>query len=192
MNYKKLSTLAISLIGFYAIFSAILVSGMQFMILVVAPFQPNDFELAGYTSIALIPQLIVPLLFGVILIKKSARISEWILSKVEIENEEKIEGIKIEDMSFLLFSLLGLYMISTTFPDALKLFAAWFSFMASEPATLGYGEGGFWEGRFPEVAYHICAMSFSAFVFFRGLSVSRFVMASRKKHAQTDSPHNAG
>lgn len=184
MNYQKLSTLTISLIGFYSVFSAIIVSGMQFMFLVVAPFQENGFEIFGYTAIALIPQFLAPLLFGIILVKRSARISKWLLSKVEVGEEEKIEGIRIEDMSFLLFSLLGLYMISTTFPDALKLFAAWFSFMASAPATFGPVDDGFWNGRSPEVAYHIGAMSFSLFVFFRGLSISRFVLASRKKYAQ--------
>ncbi len=192
MNYQKLSTLAISLIGFYSIFSAILVSGMQVLILVMAPFQQDGFEVAGYASIALIPQFVAPLIFGIILVRKSAKISSWLLSNVEVKGEEKIEGLKIEDLSFLLFSLLGLYMISTTFPDALRLFAAWFSYTASSTGTLGYGEDDFWDGRFPEVVYHVAAMSFSAFVFFRGLSISRFVIASRKIYVQHSSSCNSG
>ncbi|MDQ8205811.1 hypothetical protein [Pelagicoccus sp. SDUM812003] len=189
MNYQKLSTLTISLIGFYSIFSAIIISGMQVLILVMAPFQPNGWEMAGYTSMALIPQFLAPLIFGIVIIRKSAKISRWLLAKIEVEGEEKIEGIRFEDMSFLLFSLLGLYMISTTFPDALRLFAAWFSYLASSPGTLVYGDDGFWDGRFPEVAYHIAAMSFSVFVFSRGLSISRFVNACRKKGLSNQSAH---
>ncbi len=187
MNFQKLSTLAISLIGFYSIFTAILVSGMQFVVLLMSLFQTDGLQMAGFTTLALIPQFAMPLVFGIILIRKSGKIGQWLLSKIEVEEREEIKSMNIEDTSFLLFSVLGLYMISSTFPDGLMLFAAWFSAMAAETSTTGITSDGFWDGRFPEVVYHLSAIGFSCFVFFKGISVSRFVLSLRKNQSNQTS-----
>lgn len=187
MKFKQLSTLAISLIGFYSIFSAILNSGIQFMTLVIAPFQNNGLAVYGYMAVTLVSQFAFPLIFGIFLVRKSARISDWLFAKIHVDPDEGIEGIAFENLSFLLFSALGLYMLSVTAPGALKLLMEWFS----ERAGLIVRPGGvtnetFWDRKLPDAVYHAAANAFAAFVFFRGLSVSKFVLAIRRKSIQHD------
>lgn len=180
MKLQNLSTLTISLIGFYSIFSAIVVSGMSVMIIILAPFQNNGLEIAAYSTFALLPQFVIPFIFGIALIRKSSQISHWLFSKIKVDSEEEINGIRFEDISFILFALLGLYMLASTIPEALKLFAAWFTYQAAEPASLGLHQNGFWDGKLPEVVYHICAIGFSSFTFFQSASISRFIISIRR------------
>lgn len=180
LDYQKLGSLAIALIGFYTIFSVIVASGATFMIFVLSIFT-GDLRDFGYAILTLIPQFLVPLFFGIILIRKSAKLSGWLLSRVEIQREEEVEGLGIEDVSFLLFTLLGLYMLTMTVLPVLQLFAAWFTVMARETSIYGVAPDTFWNGRLPEIVSHAAAIGFSAFVFFRGASVSRFVLSLRKR-----------
>ena len=182
MTSKQISTLLIALIGLNAIFNAILLSGLQFSVVVLSLFQDGG-ESVAFSSLVLIPQFLVPLLFGIILLRTSPRLADWLLAKTGVDTGKPASWPTLEDASFLIFSALGLYMLSVTAPDALKLLAAWFHFLASEPGYLGAGgEDGFWSGRFPEAVYHAAAVGFSAFVFFRGASLSRFLLSLRKTH----------
>lgn len=181
MGFKNLSSLAISLIGFYSIFSAILLSGTQLSILVFSLFQQDALAVVGFMFLALIPQFMVPAIFGVILIRKSAALSGWLLSKVPITPEETIGEMRIEVLAFLSFSTLGLYMLSTTIPSALMLYAGWFSTMAAESRPMGITSDGFWDDRLPEFVYHFCAIGFSCIVFFKSVSLSRFVVSLRNQ-----------
>lgn len=189
MTFKQISTLAIALIGFYSIFSAILVSGVQFLILIFSLFGESPVATATQYSLILIPQFAVPLVFGIILVRRSARLSDWLLRKIGADASHRVAGIGMEQLSFLLLSALGLYMLSVAVPDALELFAAWFAASATETAAMARSAGDdFWGGRFPEVIYHSTAVGFAAFVFFRGASVSRFVLAIRKHGLPTTPP----
>jgi hypothetical protein len=202
MRFKALATLLISLIGFYSIFSAILIAGMPLLLLVMAPFQGDGIEYVGFTTLMCIPQFVLLFLLGLFLIRKAPRLGEWMLARAGVAEEQEAGGMSLQDLSFLCFSLLGLYMLSTTVPDGLRTLAAWFQAKAAETQMYsGISSDGFWRQRFPELIYHAAAIGFASFVFIRGRSIGRFVASLRsagtrssaeKKIVQPARPDNAG
>jgi hypothetical protein len=176
MRFKALTALLISLIGFYSIFSAILVAGLPVVLFVMSPFQNGGVEYVGFTTLMFIPQFVPPFLLGLFLVGKAPRIAQWFLARIEVDGDQEAGSMDFEDLSFLAFSLLGLYMLSTTVPDAFKMFAAWFQAKAAETANIsGISSDDFWHQQVPELTYHVIAIGFAVFVFLRGKSISRFV-----------------
>jgi hypothetical protein len=182
MKLKALAALLISLIGFYSIFSAILVAGIPLIMLIMAPFQSDGIDYVGFMTLMCIPQFGLPFLFGVFLIRKAAWFSHWLLARIGLNDDQTTGGVNVEDVSFLGFSLLGIYMLSITIPNALQVLAAWFQAKASETmiySGLGISSENFWSERFPDLLFHTVSIGFAAFVFFRGKSIARFVLSLR-------------
>ena len=151
------------------------------MMLAMSAFSPGQLELAGYTALVCIPQFVLPFLLGLFFIRKAQWLADKILSRAgHIEDQDK-QAVNVDYTALPWFSLLGLYMLSTTIPDALRLLAAWFQAKAAETQLYsGISSQGFVQERFPEIVYHVAAIGFATFVFLQGMSVSRFVLSLRK------------
>lgn len=203
MKLKNLTSAVIGLIGLYAIYSALLIAGLPVMLLVMSFLRSSsDFRAIGLTTMMCIPQFILPLALGVFLFARASKVASWILPQSEVEDQSLPCAVSIPEVSFLLTSLLGVFMLSTTIPAALQTLAAWFQAMAADTWSMsGISSEDFWQDSFPTVVYHVSAISFAAFVLLRGKSISRFLLSLRvagsknaeeTKGAQPVAPANPG
>jgi len=182
MKPKPFASLIISLIGLYSIFSAILVAGLPLITLLLMPFTSAlDFRMVSDTLLMCIPQFLIPLGFGLFLFIKSERIASWVLLKTGIPSDESIFPVCECDLGSLAFALLGVFLLATTIPGGLREIAVWFQIKAAMAGNIsGISDDHFWHDRIPYIIYHISAIGFSLFVFFRSKSISKFVASIRR------------
>lgn len=182
MKFKQLTTLLIALIGYYSIFSAIVTAMNPVIYLLLSPFVDDGLMYAGIASVSTFTFLVLPLVFGILLVRNSTRLSNFMIEKIDVDKEESIEFVSYEVLSFVLITTLGLYMLVITIPDALSVFALWFQTMAAETGNYpGLEHGVFWRDRIPDIVYHITSIGFAAFIFFKGKSISKFVSSLKKQ-----------
>ena len=185
MKTKNLAALSIGLIGFYSIFSALFVGGMPVIAMItsfIIPIESDEMSIAVGTAAVSVPIFVVPFILGLIFIMKAKKLSEWLCRIIGLDQNQDIGVIKLRELSFVLYSMLGIFMLSRTVPEAFHLLT--WGFIQKAQASMSYTSSGPFEQlpeeRIPDLVYHIIAVGFSAFVFFRSVSISNFLWALRK------------
>ena len=186
MRFQILGTFGIALIGIHVIFSAVIFSAPFISSLVVGAVTRGGSAHVESMALLLIPDFIIPLVFGMVLILKAANVSRCGYSKTQDNSHQARAGTGVESASYLLFSLLGLFMVSNALPGALKLVAKWLMLMPKGVAfSLGISRNQIWSGHLVReiVIDHVFPIGFGCFVFFGGRRISRFVLSLGKNGA---------
>ncbi len=176
MKTKPFATLVITLIGFYSIFSGVLMSGSFITTIVMSLFSPDRAAMFGMGAFGIAPSL-VAIVLGIVLIRKAAVFAARLFPADEVVADS---GVNIETLRECAFSLLGLFCLINTVPGALH-FAAdqWLARMPSLSHVVRTQEE-FFPNQLPSIVYHVSAVGFSLYVFLHGKKISGFTESLRR------------
>lgn len=177
----QLTRLVISLIGFNAIFVALLQTAVPAGVLIEVLRRPwfrgADFE----HVLMMFPAFLIPLLLGVALVRNSGKLADWLIQKVKLNPESPTVSLGFEETTTAAFSLLGIYMLFISIPTALETWIGWNLVPTTDMDRFGREiSKSTLEVMLPHIVTSVFSISFALFVFFRANSFAKLVNFLRK------------
>lgn len=188
MKVRDISNLLLTLIGLGVIIRAIFVSATISAFFLTMFSDQMAIDGAGsplmeksYYIVLFITQVIIPVVFGLVLIFCSKRITNWILRWVS-NDDRTIGNINPYQISHLAFVLLGVFLLATTLPDAAGYIGRFFSetmrTYAFAPPDI---KRGLYYQALGQGVSHLLAVGFSLGIIWKAKALAGFV-AGRHRH----------